>query len=387
MKRLIILGMIIITSMNLSAAEDEGYFLSFSQKGQLIWRGQILGDDGNWYNIRIVPGYVAPTKYACEAWGDASDSFGEYFESKKYKDIADNSGDAYEWAFDKCVNKFIIKGIPESWSDYFGAASNKVEKRIFGWPMAYPVAVFQTFIDNIFRVTAGFTGCALGATAGTVIVPGYYMMDSTVKGGYYFIGPGMILPISGYTWNTVISPPLAVVGQKPSEARSDGYWVTKITPAEFEAKNKDLDEEDLKMIAEWGVILSKNLGKYDEECKKTDVESNKKVQEIYSKANKRKSELNKEESDEFQKMLSSPENREIVKKLEEMGMNHYTVSINYIKLKKSLADKNMSEEQAGKAYLLLMKYSNPKISDKKSISVDKTDPVRESIEVLKKTDK
>lgn len=379
--------MVIFSSLNLLAIEDDGYFLSFSQKGQLIWRGQILGDDGNWYNIRMVPGYVAPSRHAWEGWGDSAESFGEYFESRKYKDMADASGDAYEWAFDKCINKFIIKGVPNAWFDYFGAAGNKVEKRIFGWPMAYPVAVFQTFVDNMFRVTAGFTGCALGATAGTVIVPGYYMMDSACKGGYYFIGPGMILPISGYTWNTMIAPPLAVIGQKPSETRVDGYWVTKISQAEFEAKSRALMEEDIAAIAEWGKMLSQNLGKYGEERVKAELECNRKVKEAYEVSNKRKEQLNKDEADEYRKTLDLPGNSELLSKLKGIGFSNYIINENYAKVKKALMDKKMSDEQATKACELLRRYSRPEYRHRKTGSKDKTDPVTESIEVLKNTEK
>ncbi len=403
MKKMLGLAVICFLSLNLMSAEDEGYFLSFSQKGQLIWRGEIKGDDGSWYNIRMVPGYVAPSRNALENWGDATDSFGEYFEARKYKDLSRNSSDAYEWAFDDCINKFIIKGVPDSWSEYFGAANNKVEKRIFGWPMAYPVAVFQTFVDNVFRGVAGTTGCVFGATAGTVIVPGYHMINSGTKGVYYFVGPGMILPMSAYTWNTIISPPLALTGQKPSEERIDGYWVTKISPDEYQAENNKLDGDDIDAIAVWGKILYDNLWKYEDERVKNqkiladklqalNEEISKKKQELIDDSSKTSKDSYKAEQDGHKRLLNSPENNEIICKLGEMGLSNYTVEVNYYKLTRALAGKNMSEEQARTAYELLKRYSNikpvaGKPSSNKKDSAEKTDPVKETIQVLKNTDK
>ena len=382
-----VLGLLIISGLCASAADDEGYFLSCSQKGQLIWRGQILGDDGNWYNIRLVPGYVAPSKCAWEGWGDAGDSFGEYFESRKYKEIGKDSGDAYRWAFEDCIYKFMIKGVPEAWSDYFGAAGEKVEKRIFGWPMAYPVAFFQSLGDNIFRIPAGIVGCALGTTAGTVIVPGYHMMDSSFKGAFSFIGPGMILPISGYTWNTIVAPPLSLTGQKPSEARIDGYWVTKMSQAEFEARDRSMDDADMKQISEWGRILSDNLGRYDEERTKTYNDTSKKVREVYDEQAKKIKDLDRQEKEEFQKLQTMQENKSLVDSLRDKGIDNYTIINNSHRLKRYLMDSNMTEAQADKIYQMLRKHSDFRRPVEKFNPDDKTDPVRESIKVINSTSK
>ena len=72
-----------------------------------------------------------------------------------------------------------------------------------------------------------------------------------------------------------------------------------------------------------------------------------------------------------------------------MGLSNYTVGANYYKLTRALAGKNMSEEQARTAYELLKRYSNIKQSSTKPVASNKgyTDPVKESIEVIKNTDK
>jgi hypothetical protein len=192
----------------------------------------------------------------------------------------------------------------------------------------------------------------------------------------------MIMPVSGYAWNTIISPPLALTGQKPSEQRVDGYWVKKISPEEHDALTKAIDENELSAIAEWGKIIYEKLNKYEDESEAADKEYNKRVAELYEQNNKKKQALNKDEENEYRELLNSPENRKIVNRLRETGTNAYTIRVNYFKIKKNLLDKNMDNAQAMKAYNLLMKYSK-----KDNGSRGKTDPARESIEVIRNTDK
>ena len=45
-----------------ATADENGYFLSLRQKGQLIWLGDIYDQKENCYDIFICPGYVPPTR-------------------------------------------------------------------------------------------------------------------------------------------------------------------------------------------------------------------------------------------------------------------------------------------------------------------------------------
>jgi len=40
---------------------------------------------------------------------------------------------------------------------------------------------------------------------------------------------GLALPATGLAWNTVVSPPLALFGQKPAKKRVDGFWVRSVS--------------------------------------------------------------------------------------------------------------------------------------------------------------
>jgi len=71
-----------------ATGSDAGYFLSLSQKGQLIWKGQIQDSAGTWYDIWIVPGYVAPTREVGTHLRRTGSDFAEYVQAQKYEDLA-----------------------------------------------------------------------------------------------------------------------------------------------------------------------------------------------------------------------------------------------------------------------------------------------------------
>jgi hypothetical protein len=158
--------------------------------------------------------------------------------------------------------------------------------------------------------------------------------------------------------------------------------VKRISHEEHDAMTKDIDENELSAIAEWGKIIYEKLNKYEDERLAADKEYSKRVAELYEQNNKKKQVLSKEEENEYQKLLNSSENTEIVNRLRETGTNDYTIRVNYSKIKKNLLDKNMDNAQAMKVYNLLRKYSK-----KNDGTRGKTDPVRESIQVIKNADK
>lgn len=249
--------------------EDGGYFLTFPQKLELIGRGEITDARKNVYDVWLCPGYVYPTEFARDAgWVKGTEAFGEYFESKKYKDLADNSGDCFEFAWEDCIEKGLIDGVPEAWNKYFSQASERVDKRVFGWFMAYPTAFVQAFSDNLFRIPITITGCVMGTAAGITVVPGYYALNSGIEGAGRYLVPGTLVPLSGYTFNTLISPPLSLLGQRPDESRVDGFWVA-MTPAEQVAARKlqavPLTDDEMGNYVKWARNVHTELMPFDKE--------------------------------------------------------------------------------------------------------------------------
>lgn len=60
-----------------------GYFLSLSQKGQLIGTGTIRDKAGNVYDVHVVPGYVDPAQRMSKYAARSGHCFAEYGSKRK----------------------------------------------------------------------------------------------------------------------------------------------------------------------------------------------------------------------------------------------------------------------------------------------------------------
>jgi len=374
-------------SLSLFSAEgDSGYFLSWSQKGELIWSGRIKDQKGDLYDIWICPGYVDPTDEAAESLGKGFDNFGEYFGSRKYEKLVENSGDAFEWAFDDCLWKWTIRGIPKAWGKYFEKANNRAEQKVFGWWLSYPWALMQSVVDTTFRIPTGITGTVFGVTGGTAFVPLYYTINSGTQGTCRFIFPGTLYPLSAYTWNTLVSPPLALVGQKPSESRADGFWVVKLKPNELQqikTKNKVFQPKELKELKHWGLLLSRQLQPYEDQRRELDKEYSEKVAELNKENQELKKGLTRKENQHFDEILKSPEYQDLVNKIKRLNYSQRQVANNKNRINQYFREQGLTKQQQTKIYLLLRKYHT---GYNRSIRA-KTNPVNESINVIKNAEK
>jgi len=241
-----------------AGSADEGYFLSLKQKGQLIGSGRIQDGQGRWYDVWIVPGYVQPAQRARRGLGRSGRAFAEYAQPAKYRDLADASGDAFSWAYEDCLVDFTVKGLPRAWDDYWSTANRRVERRVFGWWVAYPWAFMETTVDTAVRIPAGLGGAALGAAAGAVAVPGFYAVNSAVEGIWYGTVDAVVLPTAAAAWNTLIAPPLAFLGQKPAPSRADGFWMKQLgtdAAAGGKAWQGAITAKDIEALAAWGERL------------------------------------------------------------------------------------------------------------------------------------
>jgi hypothetical protein len=234
--------------------EDEAYFLSLQQKGQLIWWGRVQDSVGRWYDVWICPGYAGPTAYGWEHLKASGRQFHKYIETKKYKKLAASSGHCYDWAFQDCIGNFVLRGVPKAWERYLNKAAERRQRRVFGSALATPWAVVEGVADTLFRTTGGLCGMTLGAVAGTTVVPAWYVLDSGVAGTAILAGQGLVLPVSGYAWNTLTSPVLALVGgPRPAPSRADGFWV-RVVDDKGRSRNR-LGPNEVAAAVTWGVLM------------------------------------------------------------------------------------------------------------------------------------
>ena len=130
--------------------------------------------------------------------------------------------------------------------------------------MAYPWAFMESTVESAFRGALGTVGTVGGTVSGVAIVPAYHALDSAVAGVWNLSVNGVVIPSVGITWNTVVGPPLALVGQKPSESRVDGFWVT-IVSSGAEPGMLKLSAGEAELLGQWGLLLLKETQPFAEQ--------------------------------------------------------------------------------------------------------------------------
>lgn len=367
-----LLFLFLLIGFNLNA--DESYFLDFKQKGQLIGKGRVQDKNGIWYDVWITPGYIYPVQKGKKNIKQSGENMAEYFSKKKYKDLVKTSKDCYEWSYKKSLRDFTFKGARKSWKKNLSDAKGRVDKRVFAWQLAYPWAVLKSSVDNIIRIPVGVAGSTVGVSVGTVGVPAYYLTNSSAKASWNFAVEGLALPAASMTWNTVASPPLAMVGQKPSPQRVDNFWVVMI-------------DEDKERFAEKMSVLAIEL-------KRVSKTEDSEIQEIKEKYNREKEKLY-----ERLKQLEE-EKKDAIKKLNKVKINEAmrknTISLEIPEATESLLGYNeniIREKLKKKGYKnqeiqRMLEQVREYLKHTRHESLDqtqppKTDPLKESIEVIK----
>lgn len=385
--RIILLGfvMLFINQTVLFAAEDEGYFLSLKQKGQLISLGQIQDNEGVWYDIRICPGYVPPYRYAREYFYKTGSDFAEYFHAKKYNDLVKESKDSYRWAFDNCIHDCIIEGVPKAWEDYFGAANNRVKKRVFGWWSAYPWALMESTVESVVRIPVCLAGSILGVGWGTVVVPSYYMTNSSIKGLWHLSVNTITLPVVAGTWNTIISPPLSLIGQKPSLDRVDGFYVKPLTNEQvsnMEYADSPISRDDIVLLEQWGMILDEELKPYEKQHIRIRNEVATARQKIIDYQKEKELQINEEASQHVNSLREYPTKQQLLNSLSERGFTADRLKALRHNIKETLQENGkVDDNKIDYIIELLIKYP-PSLSKEKGFGSNKTDPLRRTVDIM-----
>jgi hypothetical protein len=316
---LISVGCSVSSKQNISpgVANNSKYFLSWKQKGQLMSSGHITDESGTTYDVWIVPGYKKPIQKAGDSFLQAGGDFSEYFDSRKYKDLADDSGSSFRYAYEDCLNDIIIEGVPSAWGEYWSSANRRTERRVFGWWFAYPWALMQSTVDTIVRVPVGLIGTALWTVWGTVAIPSFYAVNSAVSGTWNGFVGGIVLPTTAVVWNTAIAPPMALLGQTPSPERVDGFWVSYLKqPSPSVSRTETPSMTELEALTQWAFLLRDVVQPY----KKEQMELNKKMlkeigilQQETAQATK---DLNEQKKSAIKSLYRKPEVQEVVSPLQ-----------------------------------------------------------------------
>ncbi len=360
-------------------AEDSGYFLSISQKGQLIWDGRMEDSDGICYDVSIVPGYAPPVRYGWRNLKQAGGNLHDYVEAKKYKRIKRQSGDALEWAFDDCLSDFTVKGSGKAWKKYFRKANDRTKKRVFGWWLSYPWALMQSTVDNVVRIPCGLAGTVIGTGWGLVVVPGYHMLDSAVAATWNGGMEGVILPVSGLAWNTVISPPMALVGQKPSPERVDGFWISMVDT--IPAQSSEINKDSIAAIAEFGMKLHAELAPMDQERAEQEKLERLESQRLHQQFASNRTAFAESRKAKVNEIINDESLRPALDQIVHGRWNYDRFRQHRKEIIKRMMDDGLSEQEAGRAMRDIEAAPLNHYPIRRPPA--KTDPVTESIEVIK----
>jgi len=253
-----------------SSAQAGRPYLSWKQKGEVLWTGTVSDTSGNRYNIRILPGYKTAFGFGTESWGDGvGNQLGglyriwegvkdvprsalrlkEYGTAEPWEGIADgvvDGKDVIVWA----ATDMMTKGAARDWKEYWGDAAVAKERESFGWWLYYPWVVVKGTVNTALRQAIGLVVMGAGVAWGLAIRPAYQLTkpvflmawDLGVAGGETAWGGlkigwgtgvnqlllGTATPIAGWAWNTALGLPMAVMGKVPTPKSVDGWWVSQI---------------------------------------------------------------------------------------------------------------------------------------------------------------
>jgi hypothetical protein len=394
MKRCILLSIVAALCFGLPAlaapdtdAEDAGYFLSWQQKGQLLKLGRIQDGAGTWYDVWICPGYAPPCNHARKHLKRAGSNLHDYIEANKYRMIKRGSKACFKWGLKSCGMNFTLKGIPKAWGRHFERAHGRVERRVFGWWMAYPWAFMESTVESAFRGAVGTAGTAGGVAGGAAIVPAYHALNSGLAATVWNFGINtVVVPTAGITWNTIVTPPLAMLGQKPSRARVDGFWVT-IVDSGHEAGTRVLRDEDVALLAAWGLLLFTETQPYaerrdalDGEIRERQERLHRQLQESYAEAQRRRAALREEENAHVQQVAAT----NVLAATWFQTDDAPVYAQNYGRdLRNYLSSQNCPRADIERILVLLREYHAPTTVGIPPGRVrPKTDPLRRSVEVI-----
>ena len=275
--------------------KSQGYFLSLQQKKDLVWKGEMTDSQGTLYSVWIVPGYKRPLKMVEPNVKEAGQILKEYLDPQKYNQIWDQSRNVIKGTLK--TSRRILRKSMKSWRRNFNDAQRLVDKRVFGWWLAYPWAFLASTVETIYGFAKGAVATTSGVTYSAIGVPIYHLSLPAMQAAWFGGVKGIVAPVSAMTWNTAIAPPLALFGQKPSMKRVDGFWIRVLKhsnnrSARVVKHSDNWSAHSFSNIIQWGKFLHKELDTYRVQRQSIDQEYHKASQLL----NKERQLLNKERS-------------------------------------------------------------------------------------------
>jgi hypothetical protein len=242
----------------------------------------------------------------------------------------------------------------------------------------------ESLVDPVVRIPLGLGGTALGTVLGTVVVPGYYALDSAVAGTWHLTMDTALFPTVACTWNTVIAPPMALLGQKPAPSRVDGFWVKEIGQQSGPEVKGPILPEDIEALAIWGRMLFDASQPFEAQLKSLRKQTQAEHDRITQKARKDEAALQNQEQQAIGTLIADPAQQKPLDYLQSRNFDSKRTSKAAEQLRQYLtSQKDLTPEEINRILYLLKHYA-PASTPKQQPLRPKTDPLQHSADVIKK---
>jgi len=355
-------------------AVDTGW-ATWAQRGGLLWRGEMEDGQGRRYNVRILPGYVAPWHVAGDGWRDAGRNLSEYGRGDTWNTMGHHMRDTFKWGWKTSFWEFGMQGTRESWSGNFEKARQRTARKTFGWPLSYPWAFVASAFESALRIPLGVAGAAIGTAGAGVVIPVVETAWPALKATGNATVNGVILPVAGWSWQTVAAPPAALFASAPSPARADGLWMKVEDPASIQATNTVPDAvlADLTRYAAQTVALEADQATSLAGLRHREEQELATIRSRY--ATERKA-VEEARAQRLQAWAAQPENREALLRLAKVGGDAATLRAARAALVQRLATSGLPEAEARAAIDELAVHPPAPLARPAAPRYDKTDPLR-----------
>jgi hypothetical protein len=371
------LGLMLTLALSVNANAD-GYFLTAQQKQELVLRGQLHDEQQRLYDIWIVPGYVVPLNHVEKGWRNAGEALQHYGEAKFYNDIKKYSNETWRYGHKDILKEFTLTGTKKAWQTDMATASQRTQKRVFGWWLAYPWGIFEATTESVLRLATGVpVGVAVAASAYTV-VPAITMAWPVVESAGFASIQGTAYPLVASAWNTVVAPPLALLGQQPAPQRADGFWM------------KQVDDPNLQALADVVIKWQRQLALNNPHNETVATKDKKaQIQQLYQQIRLLEQQVQQDEQQQQSQQISQlllnakQQKPQLEAELQSKGLSLAILARNRQAIKVKMSVLNLSFEDLDKLLDVLIADGVPKNLPERS-SNDKIDPLQRSLDILQR---
>ncbi|HJV39434.1 MAG TPA: hypothetical protein VJ528_11385 [Geothrix sp.] len=358
-----------------AGAVDTGW-ATWTQRGGLLWRGEMEDGQGRRYNVRILPGYVAPWRVAGDGWRDAGRNLSEYGQGDTWTTMGHHMRDTFKWGWKTSFWEFGLKGTGEAWSGNFEKARQRTARKTFGWPLSYPWAFVASAFESALRVPLGVAGAAIGTAGAGAVIPVMETAWPALKATGNAAGNGVILPVAGWSWQTVAAPPAALFASAPSPARADGLWMKVEDPAPVRATTDTVPDAVLADLAGYATQTAALEADQTTSLAGLRRREEQEVAAVRSRYAAERKAVEEARAQRLQAWAAQPGNREALLRLARVGGDAATLRAARAELVQRLAASGLGEPEARAAIDDLVMHPPAPAARPAAPPYDKTDPLR-----------